>query len=753
MSGMRENLVGRVGRWCFRHWVWVLVGWTVAVAAGIAATGPLFGRLADSGIPPSVESVAGTTVLNADNDSAGTVAGVIDGVDPASDEVRAAVTGAAGRLNLIPGVRSVADPYNPYLPPGAAQALVSSDRRAVLLSVTLSDLTRGETDTAVTAITEELHGLADDLPGARVDVGGTAALSRQVTRAVREDLQRAEFISLPITLLVLVLVFGGLVAAGLPVLTAAVSVAAAMGVLLGFSTFTDVDQDGVTVVTLLGLGLSIDYGLLLVARYREELVRGHDRDVAIGRAWSTAGRTIAFSALTVAAALSGLLMFDVSVLTALGAAGVSIAIVAMLASLTFTAALVGMLRRWIRPSKRDRRTVAGGGDGAGAGGGDGAGAGGGEGTGDGVGDGERGFFARLSRTVQRRPVLVAVATGAVLLMAGAPLVSTGVKLPRLEGIPRTIEGARVADALTERFGQRPTAAITVIARTDTATLDSWAAGWRSDPAVARIAPADERSGVAYVGIDVVGEAQGPAARDLVQRLRANRPPASQSWVTGDAARLTDLLGLIDDGLPLALGVTALAMLMLLFLMTGSLVVPVKAILANVVSLGATFGVLTAVFAHGFGSGLLDTLTIGALNPFVVVVVFAFAFGLSMDYEIFLLARIKEYVDAGADTDTAVRRGLQNTGRVITSAALLMVIVFACFAAARIGNIEQIGLGLTVAVLIDATIVRCLLVPATMTLLGRWNWWAPRWLTRLHERIGLSERSTLDPDREPEPALR
>jgi RND superfamily putative drug exporter len=197
-------------------------------------------------------------------------------------------------------------------------------------------------------------------------------------------------------------------------------------------------------------------------------------------------------------------------------------------------------------------------------------------------------------------------------------------------------------------------------------------------------------------------------------------------------------------------VTLLAMVALLFAMTGSLVVPVKAVLANVVSLGATFGVLTAVFGEGFASDLLDTLTVGALNPFVVVLVFAFAFGLSMDYEVFLLGRIKEYVDAGADTDAAVRSGLQRTGRVITSAAALMVIVFGCFAAARIGNIEQIGLGLAVAVLIDATVVRCLLVPATMTLLGRWNWWAPRWLSRLHAWIGLREHSL--PPAAPQPEL-
>ena len=735
MSGMREsNLVGRVGRWCFRHWAWVLAAWAVAVAAGVAATGPLFARLADSGVPRTVESVAASDVLNADNDSAGTVTGVIDGVDPRDDRVRAAVVDAARRLILVPGVRSVGHPYDPAAAPARAAALVAADGRAVLVVVTLDDVERDTRDEAARTITADLNRLAADLPaGADVDVGGSAALSLQVRTAVREDLERAEFTSLPITLVVLVLVFGGLVAAGLPVLAAAVSVAAAMGVLLGFSTFTDVDQDGVTVVTLLGLGLSVDYGLLLIARYREELLRGHEPAVAIGRAWATAGRTIFFSALTVAAALSGLLMFDLPVLTALGSAGVSIALVAMLASLTFTAALVGLLRRWIRPSRRERRRVSG------------------------AVHEERGFFARLSRIVQRRPVLVTVTTAAILISAGAPLVSTGIKIPRLEGVPRTIESARVADALAARFGQTPAPPITVVARTDTASLDAWAGRWRGDPAVSRITPAKavRASGVAYVGIEVTGQPQGPQARDLVRRIRADRPDASQSWVTGEAAVLTDLMAIIGDGLPLALSVTAVAMLVLLFLMTGSLVVPVKAIIANVVSLGATFGVLTAVFAHGFGSGLLDTLTVGALSPFVILVVFAFAFGLSMDYEIFLLARVKEYVDDGADTDTAVRRGLQHTGRVITSAALLMVVVFGCFAAARIGNIEQIGLGLAIAVLIDATIVRCLLVPATMTLLGRWNWWAPRWLARLHGRFGLSERSRPEPDRdpEPEPALR
>jgi RND superfamily putative drug exporter len=720
-----QSVVGRIGRWCARHAWWVLAAWVAIVAAGVIATGPLFDRLVDGGVPRDVESIAAYDVIRSGDDSAGTVVGVVDRIDPASAEVRDAIEAVADRIAGIPGVREVNHPYRSE--PSSA-ALIAADRTAVLISTTLGALDRTARNATATAIAAELHALPAALPsGASVEVGGGPVLNMQTRAAVQEDLSRAEYTSLPITLIVLVLVFGGVVAAGLPVLTAAVSVAAAMGVMLGFSTFTDVDQDGITVVTLFGLGLAVDYGLLLVARYREELRAGYEWADAVTRAWASAGRTVLYSALTVAAALSGLLMFRVPTLNALGAAGVSIAVVCMLASLTFTAALVGLLRRWIKPSRRSNRTEAS--------------------------EAERGMFARVASAVQRRPLVVAVGTMALLLAAGAPLVASELRLPGLEGVPRSLEAARVADTLSARFATPPTPAITVVVRTDAQSLNAWAQQWAGDPAISRVRPARTLAGdgsgpLATVTMDAAGEPQGAAVRDLVDRMREQRPPGGQSWVTGDAAVLSDLLGLIRDGLPAAVAVTALSMLVLLFAMTGSLVVPVKAMVANLVSLGATFGVLTAVFRFGFGADLLDTLTVGSLNPFVVVVIFAFAFGLSMDYEVFLLGRIKEYVDAGESTDVAVRRGLQHTGRVITSAALLMVIVFSCFAAARIGNIEQIGLGLAVAVIIDATVVRCLLVPATMTLLGRWNWWAPAWLNRLRPRVAMP---ALD-HREPSPRL-
>jgi putative drug exporter of the RND superfamily len=733
---MAEGVLARVGRWCFRRRWWVLAVWVVAVGAGVLASGPVFNSLADGNNPKHVESIDAYDVVNTGNDTGGQIIGLVDGVDPAAPEVRQVVTAVAADIAALPEVKTIEHPYVEGQPAAKTRFLLANDGRGLLVVATLVKMDRPARNAAIDRLRPQFDRLADrlheaGLSQARVRLGGNSVLNREANQAVQQDLSRAELTSLPLTLVVLVLVFGGLIAAGLPVITAIVSVAASMTVLFGFTKLTDIDNNAVTVVTLLGLGLSVDYGLLLVGRYREELGAGFAPDVAAGRAWATAGRTIMFSALTVAAALTGLLMFGLTGLSTLGAAGVSIALVAMLAGLTLTAALLGVFRRWIKPSKRAMRRLARYGDAA-----------------------EIGFFARLSRVVQRRPLVVAVGTAAVLLVAGAPLLTSSIRLPQLQAIPRTIVSAQVADELASRFGRAQQPAVTVVARTDPATLDAWAASWTNDPAVASIRPAEPAGpGVSLVHLNVKGESQGDDAQALVHRLRTNRPAGMQSWVTGDAAVLVDLMGVIKQGLPAAIAVTLLGMVVLLFAMTGSVVVPIKAVLANVVSLGATFGVLNAVFERGWLSGVLDTLTVGGLDPFVIVIVFGFAFGLSMDYEVFLLGRIKEYVERGWDTDTAVRRGLQHTGRIITSAALLMVIVFGAFAAARMGAIEEIGLGLAVAVLIDATIVRCLLVPATMTLLGRWNWWAPAPLARLHARIGLREHPLPEPPVRPLPVQR
>jgi RND superfamily putative drug exporter len=721
---MAAGLLATVGRWCFRRRWQVLAMWVVLAAVGGLASARVSDSLTDSGIPHHVESMRAHDVLDAAAGSSAELIGMVDGVDPAASAVRDRVTSAAQELAGRPEVSRVLGPYSAGPAPSTAGQYVSGDGRAFLVLVVLEEMEQPDRDAAIDAVTAQLHRLGEELrrsgqPQATVRVGGEEAFTRQAILAEEEDLGRGELVSLPITLVVLVIVFGGLVAAGVPILAAVVTVAAAMLVLLGFAAVTELDSNVVTVVTVLGLALSIDYALLLVARCREELSAGVPLDVAVGRAWATAGRTVMFSALTVAAAISGLLVFDLPGLSALGAAGVSVALVAVLVALTFTAAVLGLTRRWIRPSTRGRTQ-----------------------RGD-----DAGFFAGLARLVQRRPVLVASTTTALLLLAGTPLLTTHIKLPGLVLMPPGTEARQVAEQLTSRFARTQTPAVAVVARTTATQLDEWAARWKDDSAVLRVHQAEQVGPeVARVDIDVFGDSQSESAQDLVRRVRADQPAGVRSWVTGDAAVLVDLLASIKRDLPWAIGVMVVAMVALLFAMTGSVVVPIKAVLASVVSLGATFGVMSAIFDRGWLSGPLDTLTVGGLDPFILVIVFAFAFGLSVDYEVFLLGRIKEEVERGYDTDTAVRRGLQRSGRVVTSAALVMVIVFASFAGAKMGEIEQIGVGLTVAVLVDATIVRCLLVPATMTLLGRLNWWAPRSLRRLHDRLGLGERPP--PEREP-----
>jgi RND superfamily putative drug exporter len=315
----------------------VLGAWLVAVTAGGFAAGPVFAGLENDSRPSHIEAARAYDQFGTADDTGGEVNGLVDGVAPRADAVRDAVLAAAGSLSGRADVQAVA---HPFAPEPRAAALFGRDGGSLLVSVTLRAGTDESEDRALAAVRDRLHALAGELraagqPDARVRVGGNKLLNQEVNQQVRRDLERAEVISLPLTLVVLIFVFGGLIAAGLPVLAAVVSVAAAMVVLLGFASFTDLDQNTVTVVTLLGLGLSVDYGLLLVARYREEIGAGLEPEDALGRAWATAGRTVLFSALTVAAALAGLLMFDIGPLAALGAAGVSIAVVAMLAALTF----------------------------------------------------------------------------------------------------------------------------------------------------------------------------------------------------------------------------------------------------------------------------------------------------------------------------------------------------------------------------------------------------------------------------------
>jgi len=675
----------RIGTFCFRHAWWVLAGWLVVAIVGVSSFGPLFERIDDTDNGSDLESSVGRDKLDegaAEGDS------LVALVEPGDRSARTALASASTALMAMPGVAQVHEPTAPRTGDDVALQVV---------------LTPDVTDGELAAAEQRLRAITRDLPGASIRIGGSAVLDDVVDDQVATDLANAEKYAMPITALALVVVFGGLVAAGLPLLGMIMTVLGAIGVLLGFSTFIGMEPSVVNVVTMLGMALSIDYGLLLVARYREELAVDPDRLGAVARTWRTAGRTVAFSGLTVAVALTSLLFVDLTFVQAIGSAGIATAVVAMAASLTLTPALLRLARGRVKARKRPLS--------------------------------DRGFFVSLARFTQRRPWFVVVRTAGVLLAITAPLLGTTFKMSGLDSLPADLEPVAVAQELDARYSGGNDPSIVVVSSETPASLDAWAAQWRDR--VRAVEPAMSHGDVSSVGFVLDGDPASDEARDLVADMQADRP-AGDSWVTGDAAEQVDIIDRLTADLPLVIGFAALGMFVLMFLMTGSVVIPLEAIAMTALSTGATFGLMVVVFDWGWLSGPLGTLPMDGVNPINLVMIFAFATALAMDYEMFLLGRIAELVTKGMPTDRAVREGMQRSGRLITSAALLMLIVYAGFSAAKIGDIEQIGIGLFTAVLIDATVVRCLLVPAIMTLLGRWNWWAPAILTRVHRRVGINE---------------
>jgi len=695
-----------IGRFCARRRWLVLAAWVVLIAAGAVASGPVFGGLEASRASDRLESVRAFDVIG-DNATYGSrVLGLVDDVPIADPAVRARIEAAAADVARVPHVGRVVDPYK-----GVRAGLIATDGRAGVVVVDLDRTISGtERDAAIDAASARLRQLDREIPGATVKIGGTPLLNREINDQVKADTERAEAVSLPVTLIVMVVIFGGVLAALLPLIGAIAAVGGAFLCLLGFAAVITLDPNTVPVTTLLGLGISIDYALLMVSRFREERAAGADVPGAVERTAATAGRTIAFSALTVAVSLSALMIFDDPTFRAIGAAGVAVVVVALLAALTLVPALLALVGGRIPV----RRALAP----------------------------PEGFFSGLARAVQRRAWPVAIGVAALLLAAGTPLLSLKLENGGANLLPDSFEAVQLQQNLQVRFPGAGTDPVTVLARATPQQLDAYVAELgpvldRVD--VAAVAPATRLSTSPYASVDVTptGSSQGEAAQRLVHVLREHRPPY-QSWVTGDAAVLIDFSGSLAERLPWALGMIAVALFVLLFLMTGSVLVPVKALVMNTISLGATFGALVWVFQQGHLENALGFTSTGAIETWVPVIVFAFAFGVSMDYEVFLLARIKEHYDAGSPNDEAVRLGLQRSGRIITSAALLIVIVFCGFAAGQMLGIKQMGFALAVAVVVDATLVRCLLVPATMTLLGDLNWWAPAPLRTVHARIGMSE---------------
>ena len=695
-----SGLLARLARFSVRHRRAVLVGWLVVFLAGIAIGGQVFSRLKESDASGS-ESAYGASLLK-EADSMGMTATVlVRGVPVDAPATRAAVQDLTGKLERLPNVAMAVNTYTSPNP-----ALRSRDGRASLIVVAIrKDADMMAQNMAVDAMRKTARGA---VPGARVQVGGDLGVMRDGMTSSQRDLMRGEIIALPILLIGLVLIFGGLRAALLPVVGALVTSAGALTLLFGMTHLTDVAPYAVDVILLFGLGLAVDYSLLMVNRFREERSTGADVATAVEHTLVTAGRTVLFSALTVGVSLAGLFAFDDPTFTSVALGGIATVLVALAAALSVIPALLATLGAKMRP---ERRRSA-----------------------------EDGAFGRLARRVQHRPWLAAVGLAGILAAAAVPFLHVNFGLGDPRTLPAESEGRQVAAALSANFpGLRanPVQVVAPLPASD-ARVTAYAAGLAHHRGVASVAIEDGLHGnVTAIDIVPTGSTQSATAQHLVHDLRAHRP-AFRTWVTGSAASLVDFKHRIASRLPWAIGLIALATFILLFLMTGSVLIPIKAVLMNTLSLGAVFGALVWIFQDGHLAGLLGFQAFGAIELWVPVVVFVFAFGLSMYYEVFLLSRIKEAYDESGDTNHAVATGLQRSGRIITSAAFAVVIVFLGFAAGHSLGIKEFGLALAIAVIVDATLVRCILVPATMTLLGRANWWAPTALRRVHQRFGLHE---------------
>ncbi|HUR14056.1 MAG TPA: MMPL family transporter [Mycobacteriales bacterium] len=581
--------------------------------------------------------------------------------------------------------------------------------------------------------------------GLQVRTGGEFSVYAEVGPTIERDVVRAELIAFPVVTVLLILVFGSAIAAALPLLIGVISILGTFLALHVLNGMTDVSIYAVNLATSLGLGLGIDYALFLVSRFREEIRNGRPVPAAITETMRTAGRTVLFSALTVALSLGSLLVFPLYFLKSFAYAGISAVLFALFGALVVLPAVLAALGSKVDALdlRRPLRWFLGLGS-----------------TKPRVKSIDEGAWHRIALTVMKRPIGVATAVIAILVLVGLPFRNASFSLPDDRVLPREARSQQVAQVLREDYPGREAQALPIVLSASTGTGGYAAALSRVD-GVARVDAAEGRfvegrkiaAGLSGFRTDSATrlsvvpdfDAYGAEGERLVQRVREVTAPAP-ALVSGQAAQLRDTKSALASALPLALGILLLPTFVLLFLFTGSVIVPAKAIVMNVLSLSATFGLMVWVFQEGhLASWVGDPIITGALDTTTPILMFCILFGLSMDYEVFLLSRIKEEWDATGDNTRAVAVGLERTGSLVTAAAGLLAMVFLAFVSSDIAFIKLLGLGTALAVLVDATLIRGALVPAFMRLMGDRNWWAPRPLRAVHRRFGLSEAEVRPPE--------
>lgn len=733
-AATRPRGFARLGAFAVRRRVPILVLAVLFVVVSAVLGGGVVSRLSSGGFDDPGSDSAKAAAALADRFDAGPsdvvlVVGSAEGASVDSPAVATAADALAQRLAQEPGVRDVSSYWATRAP-----AMRSTDGSLALVTARLVE--GGDAaQTRAGALAEELAGPTPD-GVLEVHVSGAPVVFHEVGHTIEKDLARAESIAIPITMLLLLLVFGTLVASGLPAVIGAVAVLGSFFALWVTTQVTDVSIFAINLVTALGIGLGIDYALFMVTRFREQLGRGDEPHEAVVRTVASAGRTVVYSGITVAIALSALLVFPQFFLRSFAYAGIATVTLAVLAAVLVLPALLAVLGTRVNRFRvlRGATEVA-----------------------------DHGFWYRLSAFVMRRPWPILIGGVALLFALGLPFfrVSFGQTDDRV--LPKTAQAAQAGQLLRTEFDARESDPLSVVAADSTAStaevaayaeslsridgvtrVDASTGSYADGAQVAPAGPASTRFVAAdgpgtWLSVVVDVEPYSGEGKRLVQDLRAVPSPLGTTYVGGDAAVFADSQDAMGSRLPWAIGIIAIATFVLLFLFTGSVVLPLKALVLNMLSLSATFGAMVWIFQEGHLSQWLGDFTVtGELDTSMPILMFCIAFGLSMDYEVFLLSRIKEEYDRTGDNTHAVQMGLQRTGRLVTSAAALMAIVFIAFATSGVTIIKMLGIGVALAVLVDATLVRGLLVPAFMRVAGDANWWAPAPLRRLHDRFGLRE---------------
>jgi RND superfamily putative drug exporter len=639
-------------------------------------------------------------------------------------EFREPVTATLAQLRRHPAVVRVVSWYGSQPP-----MMISQDGRATYAAV---QLVGDDQDAKLDAYHEVEPLLA--APGVETRAGGMVAFIAESSEQTEADILRAEMLSAPVLLVLLVLIFRGLVAATTPLLVGGLAILGGFLATRLLTLVTDVSIFAINIITIIGLGLAIDYALFVVSRFREELAAGQPTPRAIQQTLATAGRTVTVSGVTIALALASLLIFPQGFLRSMALGGMSAVLVAMLASLTVLPALLAVLGLRINAGRVRlpwRRRAAAGTDGG---------------------------WARLAHSVMRRPVLYVVGVVAVLAVLAIPTLRMEFGGFDERVLPAGAETRAVTETIAQEFGAAcepnqncipdgSTDPINVLVTgVPVAAAQAFAEQLAGLPEVTGASITAQQGDATLVAVGYPGEPTGDAAGAAVSAVRdAPVPPGAEVLVGGRTAYDQDTLASLGQRLPWMALMIAVTIMVVLFLAFGSVVLPIKAVVMNVVSIGASFGVVVWVFQDGHLADWLGFTPTGFIEPTMPILMLALLFGLSTDYEVFLLSRVREEWDRTGDNATSVALGLQRTGRIITAAALLLGVVVAGFTTGEMAYIKLIGVGTIVAIAVDATLVRALLVPATMRLLGRWNWWAPGPLGKLYRRYGIRESdSVVDP---------